>query len=322
MLTGVPFHMFVLRAKASTRADILTWPAQHLQSWSCWRWRSWFTFCHVPRSFTKVFQWPWEIFKNLCLCVHCLLCLLSLCHWCFVVFITSILCVAWWHQSSEERYLCAIVPCIRFSQHSQLFCYVLFVYINVVGVKCALCGRFLIEWCDPLLVEVFYLLPFFDVQNQISTWGKMLCNSQGNAIKSKQPTCGGMGSFQPTPTIFINFPDIDILVNQESILFFSVQMLGRAVFGVIMLNECFNSLKFLNKDLHPVPYGNICLFSFSISSWVSNTNSLYFSKGSALASLDFFAPGHEPSSSTQLCGLLHPGEPGRSGVIRCAQGAQ
>ena len=150
----------------------------------------------------------------------------------------------------------------------------------------------------------------------------MLCNSQGNAIKSKQPTCGGMGSFQPTPTIFINFPDIDILVNQESILFFSVQMLGRAVFGVIMLNECFNSLKFLNKDLHPVPYGNICLFSFSISSWVSNTNSLYFSKGSALASLDFFAPGHEPSSSTQLCGLLHPGEPGRSGVIRCAQGAQ
>lgn len=81
-------------------------------------------------------------------------------------------------------------------------------------------------------------------------------------------------------------------------------------------------LSSLTKTYTLYPTETYVSFSFSISSWVSNTNSLYFSKGSALASLDFFAPGHEPSSSTQLCGLLHPGEPGRSGVIRCAQGAQ
>ena len=145
----------------------------------------------------------------------------------------------------------------------------------------------------------------------------MLCNSQGNAIKSKQPTCGGWdhsNQHQPFFQISIYY------LTRRAFYFFGANVGPGCIWS--MLNECFNSLKFLNKGLHPLPYGNICLFSFSISSWVSNTNSLYFSKDSALASLNFFASGHEPSSSTQLCGLLHPGEPGRSGVIRCAQGAQ
>jgi hypothetical protein len=168
------------------------------------------------------------------------------------------LCVAWGHQSSEERYLCAIVPCIRFSQHSQLFCYVLFAYKNVVGVKYALCSRFLIEWCDPLSCGGVLPATFFLTRRiKYPPEEKMLCNSQGNAIKSKQPTCGGWdhsNQHQPFFQISIYY------LTRRAFYFFGANVGPGCIWS--MLNECFNSLKFLNKDLHPLPYGNICLLQF------------------------------------------------------------